>query len=64
MHLHRHYENGDQVILIGHAGHPEVEGTMGQAPEGAVLLISELGDVDALQVRDPEKTRICHPNYA
>ena len=34
----RHCENGDQVILIGHAGHPEVEGTMGQAPADSVLL--------------------------
>jgi len=55
MQLLRHYENGDQVILIGHAGHPEVEGTMGQAPEGSVLLISEPEDVDILQVNDPEK---------
>jgi 4-hydroxy-3-methylbut-2-enyl diphosphate reductase len=53
--LLRHYKDGDQVILIGHAGHPEVEGTMGQAPEGAVLLISEPEDVDALQVKDPKK---------
>jgi 4-hydroxy-3-methylbut-2-enyl diphosphate reductase len=55
MQLLRDYANGDQVILIGHAGHPEVEGTMGQAPEGAVLLISEPEDVDTLQVNDPEK---------
>ena len=55
MHLLRHCENGDQVILIGHAGHPEVEGTMGQAPEGAVLLISKPEDIDTLQVKDPEK---------
>jgi len=53
--LLRHYERGDQVILIGHAGHPEVEGTMGQAPEGAVLLISEACDVALLQVNDPNK---------
>ncbi len=53
--LLRHYQKGDQVILIGHAGHPEVEGTMGQAPEGAVLLISEPADVDRLEVRDPDK---------
>ena len=53
--LLRHYARGDQVILIGHAGHPEVEGTMGQAPDGAVLLVSEPGDVDALHVNDPEK---------
>jgi 4-hydroxy-3-methylbut-2-enyl diphosphate reductase len=51
----RHCENGDQVILIGHAGHPEVEGTMGQAPEGAVLLISKPEDVDTLQVKNPKK---------
>jgi len=53
--LLRHYQRGDQVILIGHAGHPEVEGTMGQAPEGAVLLISEPSNVDTLEVRDPDK---------
>jgi 4-hydroxy-3-methylbut-2-enyl diphosphate reductase len=53
--LLRHYMNGLQVILIGHAGHPEVEGTMGQAPEGAVLLISEAKEVHGLQVKDPDK---------
>jgi len=53
--LLRHYKNGDQVILIGHAGHPEVEGTMGQAPDGAVLLISTPDDVATLKVNDPEK---------
>jgi len=53
--LLRHYEQGDQVILIGHAGHPEVEGTMGQAPEGAVLLISKVEDVAQLQVANPNK---------
>jgi len=53
--LLRHYQNGDQVILIGHAGHPEVEGTMGQAPEGAVLLISEPEDVADLEVDNPNK---------
>ncbi len=55
VHLHRHATGGDQVILIGHAGHPEVIGTMGQAPEGAVLLVSEPEDVDALKVKDPER---------
>ncbi|MDQ7057385.1 MAG: 4-hydroxy-3-methylbut-2-enyl diphosphate reductase [Ghiorsea sp.] len=53
--LLRHYANGDQIILIGHAGHPEVEGTMGQAPEGAVLLVSEPEDVLKLQVKDEKK---------
>jgi len=55
MELHRHYRNGEQVILIGHAGHPEVEGTMGQAPAGTVLLISRPEDVADLKVRDPDK---------
>jgi len=53
--LLRHYDNGDQVILIGHAGHPEVEGTMGQAPDGAVILVSEQDDVKNLHVKDPNK---------
>jgi 4-hydroxy-3-methylbut-2-enyl diphosphate reductase len=53
--LLRHYANGDQIILIGHEGHPEVEGTMGQAPEGAVLLVSEPVDVAKLKVADESK---------
>ena len=53
--LLRHLKNGDQVVLIGHAGHPEVEGTMGQAPAGAVLLVSDPADVDALAVENPDK---------
>jgi len=53
--LLRHYAAGDQVILIGHAGHPEVEGTMGQAPEGAVLLVSTIEDVKQLTVEKPDQ---------
>ncbi len=53
--LLRHYQRGDQVILIGHAGHPEVEGTMGQAPEGAVLLVSTPEDVVLLPVKDENR---------
>jgi len=53
--LLRHYANGEQIILIGHAGHPEVEGTVGQAPEGAVLLVSEPEDVLKLTVKDENK---------
>jgi len=52
--LLRCYQKGCQVILIGHAGHPEVEGTMGQVPAGAVLLISSPEDVSGLKVRDPD----------
>jgi 4-hydroxy-3-methylbut-2-en-1-yl diphosphate reductase len=45
---------GYTIVLIGHAGHEEVEGTMGEAPEHIVLIEDEAG-VAALQVRDPEK---------
>jgi 4-hydroxy-3-methylbut-2-enyl diphosphate reductase len=43
----RHHAAGRQVLLIGHAGHPEVVGTMGQLPEGAVVLIETLEDARA-----------------
>ena len=49
-----HDSKGRQVILIGHAGHPEVEGTQGQI-RGGVLLVTRPEDVDGLQVKDPEK---------
>ena len=39
----RHYRAGRQIVLIGHAGHPEVEGTMGQLPDGAITLIETRG---------------------
>jgi 4-hydroxy-3-methylbut-2-enyl diphosphate reductase len=44
---------GRHVILIGHGGHPEVEGTMGQLPEGAITLVETLADVAALKPADP-----------
>lgn len=50
-----HHNAGRQVVLIGHAGHPEVIGTMGQLPEGAVTLIETVDDADALTVADPDK---------
>lgn len=48
-----HARKGREVILIGHAGHPEVEGTQGQIP-GGVHLVSSSADVANVQVRDPE----------
>ncbi|MCZ8078594.1 MAG: 4-hydroxy-3-methylbut-2-enyl diphosphate reductase [Rhodobacteraceae bacterium] len=51
----RHSENGLQMIMIGHAGHPETVGTMGQLPEGEVLLVETVEDVAGLVVRDPGK---------
>ena len=47
-------EQGREVIMIGHAGHPEVEGTMGQSDSG-MYLVESVGDVAALTVRDPAK---------
>lgn len=51
----RLHERGLQILLIGHAGHPEVIGTMGQLPEGAVTLVETLADVKAFTPRDPEQ---------
>ena len=51
----RHAEAGLQIIMIGHAGHPETVGTMGQLAEGEVLLVETPADVPALAVRDPQK---------
>ena len=49
----RHREAGLQIVMIGHAGHPETVGTMGQLPPGEVLLVEDAADVAALEVRDP-----------
>lgn len=51
----RHHENGLQMIMIGHAGHPETVGTMGQLPKGEVLLVETVEDVAHVEVRDPER---------
>ena len=51
----RHFENGLQIVMIGHAGHPETIGTMGQLPDGGVLLVENSEDVKNLTVRDPNK---------
>lgn len=53
----RYSREGKECILIGHEGHPEVEGTMGQyntASGGAIYLVEDESDVDALVVNDPE----------
>ena len=51
--IRRQHALGRQVILIGHAGHPEVVGAMGQAPDGAVILIETVDDVALLRPSDP-----------
>jgi 4-hydroxy-3-methylbut-2-en-1-yl diphosphate reductase len=49
----RHANSGRVIVLIGHAGHPEVVGTMGQLPPGKVLLVEDVGQVETLDVPDP-----------
>jgi 4-hydroxy-3-methylbut-2-enyl diphosphate reductase len=51
----RHHQNGLQMVMIGHAGHPETIGTMGQLPPGEVLLVETAEDVAGLDVRDPAR---------
>jgi 4-hydroxy-3-methylbut-2-en-1-yl diphosphate reductase len=51
----RHYDNDREIVLIGHAGHPEVIGTMGQLDEGAVTLIETLEDVAGFIPKNPSK---------
>jgi 4-hydroxy-3-methylbut-2-enyl diphosphate reductase len=49
----RHYASGREIVLIGHSGHPEVVGTMGQLPPGAVTLIQNVSEAEAFTPRDP-----------
>ena len=51
----RHFDQGLQMIMIGHEGHPETVGTMGQLPDGEVLLVETPDDVATVVVRDPEQ---------
>ena len=51
----RHYQAGLQIVMIGHDGHPETIGTIGQLPDGEVLLVEKEKDVSDLTVRDPQK---------
>ncbi|MBZ9934807.1 4-hydroxy-3-methylbut-2-enyl diphosphate reductase [Mesorhizobium sp. BR1-1-16] len=48
-----HFKRAREIVLIGHAGHPEVIGTMGQLPPGSVSLIETVADAEAFQPRDP-----------
>jgi 4-hydroxy-3-methylbut-2-enyl diphosphate reductase len=54
MEVIRHRKKGDEVVLIGHAGHPEVEGTLGQVKDG-VYLVETVDDVATLNIKEPEK---------
>ena len=50
----RHAQSGRTVVLIGHAGHPEVIGTMGQLPPGKVVLVEDVAQAETLAIADPE----------
>ena len=52
--VQRHADAGLQMIMIGHKGHPETVGTMGQLPDGEVLLVETVEDVAQVAVRNPE----------
>jgi len=54
MEAERHFEAGRDIVLIGHAGHPEVIGTMGQLPDGAVQLIETVADAETVIPRTPD----------
>lgn len=51
----RHYADGLHILLIGHAGHPEIVGTLGQLPQGAITLVETVGDAETLQPRAPDR---------
>jgi 4-hydroxy-3-methylbut-2-en-1-yl diphosphate reductase len=50
-----HHKRGREIVLIGHAGHPEVVGTLGQLPDGAITLVQTVAEAEAFQPRDATK---------
>jgi 4-hydroxy-3-methylbut-2-enyl diphosphate reductase len=54
----RQFREGHEILLIGHAGHPEVVGTTGQLPDGAVTLIETVADAAAFVPRDPDRLAV------
>ncbi len=54
MEAERHHRAGHHIIMIGHAGHPEVIGTMGQLPKGAITLVEDETQAETVQVTDPD----------
>lgn len=51
----RHHDEGRHILMIGHKGHPEVVGTLGQLPEGAITLVETVEDAEAVSPPDPMK---------
>jgi 4-hydroxy-3-methylbut-2-enyl diphosphate reductase len=52
---YHHFRAGREIVLVGHAGHPEVEGTLGQLPQGAISLVQNIFEAARFQPRDPER---------
>ena len=59
-----HYRQGRKVLLVGHAGHPEVVGTLGQLPPGSIILVQTIEDIAALRGRGRFQSRLCDPDDA
>ena len=59
-----HHRKGREIVLIGHAGHPEVVGTMGQLPQGAITLIETEADARALPAEGAGEAGLYHPDDA
>ena len=55
----RHHKAGREIVLIGHAGHPEVVGTMGQLPDGVMTLVETVEDAETFQPQDPANIAFC-----
>lgn len=54
----RHFERGRHIVLIGHSGHPEVIGTLGQLPDNAITLVETVADISQLQPHDPNNLAV------
>ncbi|NND48829.1 MAG: 4-hydroxy-3-methylbut-2-enyl diphosphate reductase, partial [Rhizobiales bacterium] len=54
----RHHQAEREILLIGHFGHPEVDGTMGQLPPGSMTLIETIEDAQSFEPRDPERLAV------
>ena len=59
-----HFKRGREILLIGHSHHPEVVGTLGQLPPGAVTLIETAQDAATFTPKDPEQSRLRDPDHA
>ncbi|MEM7425863.1 MAG: 4-hydroxy-3-methylbut-2-enyl diphosphate reductase [Pseudomonadota bacterium] len=55
MEAERHYARGRHIVMVGHSGHPEVIGTMGQLPDGAIQLVETVEDAEVVQPSNPDE---------